>query len=124
MARMRRIRTISDLYPRRTTFQRMQSANRLTSAYIQVFTGSPTPEDQNLVMVDLRKTSGFSQVCPSDVSNRVLRHQEGMRALYGHIFAHLTLSAEDLIDLDNAARREVALDQNPQHDATYKDTTE
>ena len=83
---------------------------RLTQAYRAVFTGHPLPEDQSIVLADLASHSGFSRVSSSDVSSDALRHKEGMRELYSHIFRHITLSPADVLSLENAARYESVAD--------------
>lgn len=84
---------------------------RLTQAYRNVFSGNPSRDDQQIVLADLANVSGFQRVFPSEVSTEVLRYSEGKRALYAHIFSFLSLSPSDVSDLEQAARREAAIDQ-------------
>lgn len=83
---------------------------RVTQAYRAVFTGSPSPEDQQIVLADLLHQSGFSRVTRSDVSDTALRQREGMRELYSHIYRHINLSPADVLSLENAARLESVAD--------------
>jgi hypothetical protein len=85
---------------------------RLTHAYRAVFTGSPTPEDQQIVLTDLHSKSGFSRVSSPHTSADALRQQEGMRELYSHIFSQISLSPADVSSLENAARYESAADNS------------
>lgn len=84
----------------------------LSQSYRRVFRGSPSPDDQAIVLADLASKSGFYRVSSSYVSNDALRHQEGMRDLYSHIFRHLSLAPEDIASLENAARLESVADNN------------
>ena len=83
---------------------------RLTQAYRNVFRGSPSPECQSIVLADLASHSRFYRVSSSSVHADTLRHQEGMRELYSHIFRHLSLAPDDLVSLENAARVESTAD--------------
>lgn len=83
-----------------------------SQAYRRVFRGSPSPEDQAIVLADLASKSGFYRVSSSEASNSALRQQEGMRELYSHIHRHLSLAPEDIASLENAARLESVADNN------------
>ena len=85
---------------------------RLAQAYRAVFTGSPQREDQSIVLADLAAKSGFNFVSSPLVSADALRHQEGMRDLYSHIFRYLSLAPDDVLSLENAARLENVADNN------------
>lgn len=100
-------RSISTLFPdSRASYQKEY---RLKQAYDQVFTGSPSKEDQELVLADLAFHSGFAMVSPPTVSDVELRHNEGKRALFARIRAFLNLSQSDDMALENAARREAVM---------------
>lgn len=103
-------RSISQVVPRRAE-TKYTAQTRLTQAYREVFTGKPNGEDQQLVLADLLKHSGFQRVTSPGVASDVLWQREGMRALYAHIFSFLSLSDADLHALENAARFEAALDE-------------
>lgn len=105
---MRAWTTITSLIGRGKSFL-YRREERLGAAYRAVFTGSPSEEDQQLVLVDLQRASGFNQYLGADVPDTVLRYQEGMRALYGRIFSYLNLAHEDVEALETAARKEAAL---------------
>lgn len=82
----------------------------LTQAYRAVFKGHPDVLQQQAVLADLAAGCGWNKVTlPSVASDRELWFAEGMRAAFGLIFAHLSLSPEDVEALANAARREAAL---------------
>lgn len=85
---------------------------RLTQSYRRVFRGSPSPEDQQIVLADLACHSGFSRVSSYAVSASELRHREGMRELFSHIHRHLNLAPEDVASLENAARLEAVAEGN------------
>lgn len=84
----------------------------LTAAYRNVFQGSPTRQEQNIVLADLAAKSGFYGVSSSSLSSDALRQREGMRELFSVINRHLTLTAADVHLLENAARIEMATDNN------------
>jgi len=100
-------KTISDYFPQGTS--PLQREERLTSAYRAVFSGSPTQEDQQIVLAHMLATSGFAQVSPSTLPANELIYREGMRAHFMNVYAYLTLSHHDINELHNAARREAAL---------------
>lgn len=85
---------------------------RLVHAYKEVFQGSPSREDQQLVLADIRSKAGFDCVSPSDMTDSELRQQEGKRELYAiTIHDKLTFSEADYQDLMNAARMETVAEQ-------------
>lgn len=73
-------------------------------AYKAVFYGRPTPEDQELVLVDLAETSGFYKFLPPPHDGGFMSYTEGKRALYGRIFGFLSLSDTEQQSLATAAR--------------------
>ena len=88
----------------------VEAQHRRVTAYRNVFTGSPSPEDQSIVLADLASQSGFYRVSSAELSADALRQQEGMRQLYSVIFGYLTLAQDDVIALENAARLESVAD--------------
>lgn len=80
----------------------------LVRAYQSVFRGNPSREQQEIVLADMAARSGFYKVTSPDVSSDVLRHVEGGRALFGHVFAMLTLTDEDIRAFETAVRHEAA----------------
>ncbi len=85
---------------------------RLVDAYRNVFQGSPSTEDQQMVLADLRSKSGFDLISPPEMSDAELRHQEGKRSLYSAtIHDKLTFSDVDYQALVQAARMETVTDQ-------------
>jgi len=88
---------------------------RLAQAYQAVFRGSPSAEDQELVLADILAKSGFNVVCDPSTPDSELRQMEGRRQLYAEtLYSHLTLAPADLLALENAARLEVQKEQEAQ----------
>ena len=85
-----------------------RAQSTLSNAYQSVFLGSPSSEQQQMVLTDLMAKSGWNRIS-SRVSSEELWRREGMRSLFGEIFSHISLSPGDLFDLENAARKEAAL---------------
>lgn len=83
---------------------------RLASAYRAVFTGSPGKEDQEIVLADLANACSWRKVCGPSVTNEELRYVEGTRAAFSRVFAFLSLTPSDISALEEAARREAAMD--------------
>lgn len=101
-------RSVSQLFQDRRAS--VQKTKRLHDAYRRVFQGSPSEEDQEIVLADLAYYAGFSMVSiPDHTSDAQLRHNEGKRDLFARIRAHLNVSHEDELALENAARREAAV---------------
>jgi hypothetical protein len=84
----------------------------LTRAYQAVFRGSPDRVQQEMVLADLAAHSGFYQVSPHDVSSSSLAYREGRRSLFGVITGHLSLSPDDVLAIENAARHEAIDNSN------------
>ncbi len=96
---------LSRKFPRRTHSAEAQLT--LTRAYRSVFYGIPDRSQQQMVLADLQARCFWSQyTAPSGASSEELWYREGKRAAYGEIFAHLSLSPDDITALDNAARHE------------------
>lgn len=88
----------------------------LTRAYQAVFHGNPDRSQQQMVLADLANKCGWLKVtAPSGASDRELWFAEGKRAAYSTLFAHLSLSPDDVLALENAARHEAAA--SSQYDA-------
>ena len=104
--------SITQLFPNpRQWYAREQRLNR---AYHAVFHGSPTQEDQALVLTNLAYLTGFSMVSPPATTDAELRHNEGKRTVFALIRARLNLTPQDYDAIDNAARHEAALIQSMQ----------
>lgn len=82
-----------------------------TNAYRAVFTGHPTPQQQQLVLADIAAKCGWNQITmpSSKASSEAMWFREGARFAFGLVYAQLTLSPADMQDFDNAVRREAAL---------------
>lgn len=78
-------------------------------AYQRVFNGSPSKDDQQIVLADLMARSGFNQITDPTVSANEMFFREGKRAMFAEIFSPLTMGVKDLEDLSIASRREAAL---------------
>lgn len=103
-------RSVSALFTdRRASLQR---EHRLSEAYRAVFQGSPSREDQEMVLADLAHHSGFAMVSLPETSDAELRHNEGKRHLFSRIRSYMNLSDRDALALENAARREAAMFQS------------
>jgi len=85
-----------------------QAQSVLSHSYKAVFQGSPSSEQQQIVLADLMAKSGWLRFS-SRVSSEELWRREGMRSLFGEIFSHISLAPDDLFELENAARKEAAL---------------
>jgi hypothetical protein len=81
---------------------------RLGLAYQRVFSGSPTDDDQRIVMVDLADFSGFYRVTSTADGRDEIVFNEGKRAAYARIFRYLRMSAEEMASLETAARETAA----------------
>lgn len=88
-----------------------QAAVRLAEAYQAVFMGTPTKTDQQLVMADLAAASLFFATPGMEASDAELRHVAGARELYGRIHSNVTLTDEQALALMQAARTEIAAQQ-------------
>lgn len=84
----------------------------LTEAYNAVFLGSPSKDQQSIVLADMLAKSGFAQVSDEDVTASVLQYREGRRRAFSDVFAYISLSPSDRDALHNAARREAAYHAN------------
>ncbi len=104
---MRAWRALSHLFPDRKAA--MQREHRLTEAYVNVFQGHPSKEDQDLVLINLAQQAGWSMVSPPEASDQTLRHHNGKRYLFAQIWARLSLSDDDRMAIENAARREAVM---------------
>lgn len=93
--------------------RKYEASVRLTQAYQQVFAGKPSQQDQELVLADLANVSGFYRTSPHGFSSEQLWQMDGARRVYGRIFDHLRLDEADLHALETAARREAAVDEDP-----------
>ena len=75
----------------------------LTGAFRRVFHGSPSREDQEVVLAELLSFSGFTRVSSDDTPASTLMYREGRRQLYSRIFGFLALSSTDIRALEIAA---------------------
>ena len=81
----------------------------LAEAYQRVFRGSPTSDDQSMVLADLANYSGFYKVL-AGASASDLSEEAGRRQVYGRIHEHLRMSSLEMEDLEVAARMEALAD--------------
>lgn len=86
----------------------MSAQYELGEAYRRVFLSNPSRADQETVLADLAAKCGWNQITPASVASDELRFNEGKRAAFAGIFAHLSLSYEDVVALENAVRHEAA----------------
>jgi hypothetical protein len=83
---------------------------KLGSAYRNIFSGKGTADDAQMVLADLANHSGFYRVSGPDVDPNARAFADGMRAAYGRIFRYLSLTDQELQDLQEAARAEALRD--------------
>ena len=62
-----------------------EADRKLTEAYIATFSGHPTREDAEMVLVDMAVFSRYYEHMLPDVSTEALRHAEGRRAIMRRI---------------------------------------
>lgn len=88
---------------------RLAAEARIALAYQRVFTGSPSAEDQGIVLVDFANFTGFYRVTPPEGGDRdTIVFNEGMRTAYGRIFQYLRMSEAEVLSLEIAARQTAA----------------
>jgi hypothetical protein len=99
-------KSLIQLLDPRNARSRLEMEARLAVAYQRVFTGTPSGEDQGLVLVDLANFTGFYRVTPPESGDRdAVVFNEGMRAAYGRIFQYLRMSDIEVMSLEVAARQ-------------------
>lgn len=86
----------------------MHAQFELGEAYRRVFLSNPSRADQETVLADLAARMGWNQVTAPGVASEQLWFNEGKRAAFAGIFAHLSLSGDDVLALENAVRHEAA----------------
>jgi hypothetical protein len=98
----------------------MQAELRLRQAYQAVFFGNPSREDQSIVVADLLSKSGFQRATlAKGATDQELWQAEGKRLLYAEtVFAYVNLPEAEQLALEQAARMESAVDQDPQESKT------
>lgn len=79
-----------------------------TMAYRRVFQGTPSREDQQIVLSDFAARCGWNTIAPKGVASEELWRREGKREAFAELFGHLSLSPEDIAGLENAIRLDVA----------------
>lgn len=79
---------------------------KLTAAYNSVFTQGR--EDVEMVLSDLAEHCGFYKTSERGSSADDLNFDEGKRAAFARIWSFLTLTDQQLEQLENAARDEAA----------------
>lgn len=103
-------RSLTSIFGRRKA-RSLAAQLRLTQAYVRVFRGQPSSEDQEIVIADLANAASWCKACPPSVSSDELRYIEGARALYSRVFAFLSLNSGDIQALKEAVRHEAAADE-------------
>lgn len=94
-----------------TFIRSMRAQLELGDAYRRVFLGNPSRADQETVLADLAAKCGWNQITAPGVASEQLWFNEGKRAAFAEIFAHLSLSQEDVTAFESAVRHEVAASQ-------------
>ena len=87
------------------------SEHRLAGAYQAVFSGNGSPDDADLVLVDLARESGYFDTTPAGIDDAVLQHQAGSRFLFGRIVRHLAMPPKELSALTQRVIEENLIDQ-------------
>lgn len=82
------------------------AAARLATAFIQVFAGKPSAEDQQLVLAELAAYTHYFQFDARGIPDAELRYIAGMRAVFGRVLNDLTLTDTQMLALTKAARIE------------------
>jgi hypothetical protein len=83
----------------------------LGEAYRRVFNGNPSRADQQLVLADIAAKAGWNTITPPSVASDELRFNEGKRAVFANIFAHISLAPADVQAFENAVRHEIVAEQ-------------
>lgn len=86
-----------------------QAVETLANAYNNVFRGNATKAEQQMVLADLEKESGFVQVFEPGPGVS-LEYENGKRYLFGRIFRFLAMTPEEHDALHRAARQEALTD--------------
>lgn len=81
----------------------------LAHAYNNVFHGNATKAEQQMVLADLEKESGFVQVVLPGPGVS-LDFENGKRYMFGRIFRFLSMTQEEHDALHAAARQEAMVD--------------
>jgi hypothetical protein len=85
----------------------------LSSAYRNLFlSGNSDNNQRQMVLSDIAANCNWNQITLPETGEQRIWFNEGKRAAYALIFAHLSLSPEDILALENAARHEAMHIQN------------
>ena len=82
-----------------------KARGKLAAAYREVF--KLGREEAEIVLADLAAFSGFYRVTYPGAGD--LAFNEGMRAVYGHIFRFLRMTDQEIRELEEAARYEAVI---------------
>lgn len=82
--------------------------NRLREAYVNLFNGTGSKEDAELVLSDLARTTGYFHTDTEDDSDAVLRFRAGQRSVFGRVMQFLDMPEEGVRELAEAVRLEDA----------------
>ena len=99
-------RVWTSAHPDGTNRKEYEAEYKLTGAYRRVFMGSPSKQDQEMVLADMLAFSGFSRASDENVTNNLLLMREGRRQLYARLFSFLNMGTEAIQALELAARME------------------
>lgn len=94
-----------------TFVKTLRAQYEIGEAYRRVFLGNPSRADQEAVLADLAAKCGWNQITAPGVASEQLWFNEGKRAAFGELFAHLALSHDDVAAFEVAVRHEVAASQ-------------
>lgn len=79
---------------------------RLAQAYGAFARGKPSPEDCDLILVDLAMVSGYFSVPEPGIDNETLQHDGGARRVYGRIVRMVNMTPNELSGLIQAVVEE------------------
>lgn len=97
---------------RRWNVHSKEAMHTLTGAYRRTFLqGSASTEEKQMVLADLGARCGWNQITLPETAEQRIWYNEGQRAAYSRIFAHLSLSPADIAALEHAIRSEAAANQ-------------
>ncbi len=92
---------------RRTPEVKLEVAN----AYHAVFVGGSSPQQRDIVMVDLAAFSGFYGVTPAGVDPDTRSFNEGQRAVFGRIVSMLRMPPAERDAFETVVRHESLVNQ-------------
>jgi hypothetical protein len=107
-------RTLRDFLPPTNEDQEADRGNaamlRLRQAYGNLRGARVTPEDIDLILVDLAKASGYYNTTPPGVDAMTLAYCEGQRSIFGRIQRFMNPPYGEMEELQRAVGAEMVRD--------------